>query len=496
MRKFILIIVVALYTVSGFSQTSKELFLVTDKKLSGNARFVGMGGAFNSVGGNSSGVLNNPAGIGIYRKADFSISTSSVFNRSTTNYFGNEGVNSQNGAEIEAASYVGPITFDNPETGWFNVNIGFFYNVLNDFNNSFYVKGDNSKMSMIDDFTQWANVDIRKYNSLSSREELASETYLINMDTVTGSFVNPYNKNGYGHTEILLEETSGTLGEYTVAFGGSFIHKLYLGGSFGIRSLFYKNSRSYKEDDPNDIINELSNFTYNSTETLTGTGFNFSFGAIFRPIESLRFGVSIHSPTLYSITSSLNLDMQANYDDGYSSKEFYSKFADLEYNLTTPYRFTAGVSYYFNKRGLISVDYEMLDYTLGNFSNNELDIDNKIDMDNVNSEIDDLYQVAHKLNVGAEYKIGFMSLRGGYVYKTSPFTSANSNYIYSRSNYSYQAFTGGLGFNFGSYYLDLAYLHSITENERYLYGESINEVKPAEIVLNENKIFVTLGFRF
>ena len=70
------------------AQNAYDAGYVLGNELNGTARFVGMGGAMSALGGDISVMGSNPAGIGIYRSNDFSLSfgfnnteTESLFNR-------------------------------------------------------------------------------------------------------------------------------------------------------------------------------------------------------------------------------------------------------------------------------------------------------------------------------------------------------------------------------------------------------------------------------
>ncbi|MGL5261751.1 MAG: hemin receptor, partial [Bacteroides sp.] len=52
------------------AQTIYDGELLTQKDLSGSARFVGMGGALGALGADISTMGTNPAGIGLYRSYD------------------------------------------------------------------------------------------------------------------------------------------------------------------------------------------------------------------------------------------------------------------------------------------------------------------------------------------------------------------------------------------------------------------------------------------
>lgn len=74
-RKFIItsgLAVAGMLPLAG--QSSYDAALLTGSELNGTARFVGMGGAMGALGGDISVIGTNPAGIGIYRSHDLSIS--------------------------------------------------------------------------------------------------------------------------------------------------------------------------------------------------------------------------------------------------------------------------------------------------------------------------------------------------------------------------------------------------------------------------------------
>ena len=72
------------------AQNAYDAERVLGNELNGTARFVGMGGAMGALGGDISVRGSNPAGIGIFRSNDFSVSfglnntaTASTFNGSS-----------------------------------------------------------------------------------------------------------------------------------------------------------------------------------------------------------------------------------------------------------------------------------------------------------------------------------------------------------------------------------------------------------------------------
>ncbi len=75
-RNRLFILAAAMLTASSAmqAQTSYEAAALLDTDLVGTARFVGMGGAMSALGADISTMGTNPAGIGLYRSWDLSMS--------------------------------------------------------------------------------------------------------------------------------------------------------------------------------------------------------------------------------------------------------------------------------------------------------------------------------------------------------------------------------------------------------------------------------------
>ena len=63
-----------LVAVAANAQNAYDAERVLGSDLNGTARYVGMGGAMSALGGDISVIGTNPAGIGIFRSNDFSVS--------------------------------------------------------------------------------------------------------------------------------------------------------------------------------------------------------------------------------------------------------------------------------------------------------------------------------------------------------------------------------------------------------------------------------------
>ena len=90
-----------------------------------------------------------------------------------------------------------------------------------------------------------------------------------------------------------------------------------------------------------------------------------------------------------------------------------------------------------------------------------------------------------ELRIGGEYKINRLSLRGGYRFEGSPYR--NGSTIGDLNSYS-----GGLGYNFGSTKLDLAYSYLERKSNQGFFERGFTD--GANISSKLNNVSLTLLF--
>ena len=102
----------------------------------------------------------------------------------------------------------------------------------------------------------------------------------------------------------------GSIDEYSIYFGGNFVNTVYWGIGIGITDLDYFNQTFYDEQlEGAQIADESGNATtigdayiaLDNIKHISGTGFNFKAGLIFKPINELRLGLAVHTPTYYDL---------------------------------------------------------------------------------------------------------------------------------------------------------------------------------------------------
>lgn len=149
----------------------------------------------------------------------------------------------------------------------------------------------------------------------------------------------------------------------------------------------------------------------------------------------------------------------------------------LIYRLRTPSKITLSSAIIFGKVGLIS-----LDYVSRNFQGLNLSGD---DFTNENLFFDDNLRRTNSFNVGTEWRLNRLSLRGGYRYQQSP----DANAIDSDNLQSYSA---GLGYNFGNFKVNLAYSNN-NRTGLYNFYPQFPQVDAAEIEIDNTMVTVGIA---
>jgi hypothetical protein len=496
MKKLIgLIALCSVYSLS-YSQNSFSsgyyidgVFL-SDMQGFSSARSTALAGAYSSLGGDLGAIGQNPAGIGVFRTSQFSFTPAFSSVNTNSTFSGQENTDFVYKMNLHNIGVNMNINTNNG-SGWQCVNLVLGYNQLANYNGTYKIAGTTNGTSMANEFVNYANGN--KVNDLNSYfEQLAFYSYVI--DTIPGSNGSSY-YSAYDNIPVRQQhilEKNGSVGTYYFGMGTNYDHKLYFGFNFNIISGDYQYKTSHSEMDVEDKITDHSfSFGYNLDTWVKG--WNLGIGVIYRPIEPLRLGLSIQTPSFIRITQETSTRMSATDDNGKTYVEVpvdeygYELGAMSEsYEISTPAKFTAGVSYLFEDIGLISFDYEIEDFTKIKFSNSDYGADY---FSAENSEMKDNMRVAQTFRFGVEAKLNRFYLRGGCAYKESPYSSEMLN-----SDAYTLLSTAGFGYNTGSTYIDFTYsLQTVSENY-LMYNHSA--LPKAELETTSGKILLTVGFKF
>ncbi len=497
MKKYSFLFIIALLMPFFIqAQNYEDALRYSQFQVQGTARAGAMGNAFGALGGDFTSVGINPAGIGLYRSDEITITPKSSHTKVEGLYWGTKAEDTDYKFTLNNLSYVATIPgVSNNELGIVTINLGIGYNRLKEFNSHSLVAGSNIQGSYLDYFADNANAGIWS----DYYEELAWKTDLLLQDKVTDKYYHDISDAGYGQNQRKSVSKSGSIDEYSFAIGLNFNYKLYVGASFAMTNVYYRETSQIFETDAQGNIPYFNEFSFNSNLRTYGYGNNFKFGVIYKPIQQIRLGVSVHTPTWYRLHDSFETSMHSSltYDDGNGEYHEYSPYNTYDYSLDTPLRWTFSGAVVIAKKGLLSVDYELVNYGSSKLRH----AGDGYDFVPENMDISELYKSTGNLRIGGEYKVSkSVSLRGGFEYHESAFNSYAFGVSQPNSNSNLMVYSGGIGYRTGLFFADIAYRYSTIDNYELPYPTPVSEEWPAPKQINfntvKNDVLFTIGYRF
>lgn len=514
---------------------ASSLLSLSQREAVGTARSMGMGGAFTSLGADMSSFGYNPAGFGMYQRDEISASLGlGITNAKNYNAYNTSDNNSVRfdvnniGASFKIYEGTGKLVA---------VNFAFGYNKTADYNYDMSYAGPATVSSLADAFADIANANgliINADNKIADNRGY----YDYDLDpyywgAVMGYKAGLINKgaNGWYPDEIapgaqMSQYTNlrsrGSAGEFSFAFGFNINNIVYLGASLDIQSISREQTIYYDEyidyegarPDATAYPYQLQDFRFAQSMELNGSGVGAKFGIVVRPVEALRIGFAVHTPTYYSVayrySASLSSKALSAGNNPYGwevingsvyaneSTPILQDGGDNRWCFTTPTRLLAGVSYAISRYAIISVDYQYDAYRAlkWNYTPVDTGYTNDIFHNNVKG--------AHTVRAGVEAKpLPWLALRVGGGYRTKLL----------RENYDFAAFSepvkdrlwyasAGVGFRVSEVTsIDLAYQYRNTRYSDYYsfyteLGGTPNASPMYGLDLINHNIAVTFAFRF
>ena len=186
-----------------------------------------------------------------------------------------------------------------------------------------------------------------------------------------------------GVTQNQVVNTSGGITDFGLGMSGNLGDKFYLGASLLWSYIDYERTSTYTETDA--TTNPNNDFNYFKTEEYlktSGLGINLKMGMIFKPVEYIRLGLAVHTPTFYNLedryATTVTTDVEGYTGSGpqtQSSRDFNNgQNGEFTYDMLNPWRLMAGFSYVFREekditrqKGFISADVEWVSYKGSSF---------------------------------------------------------------------------------------------------------------------------------
>ena len=497
----------------------------------GTARSMAMAGAFTSLGGDIASMGINPAGLGMYRSNDISFSPMMGF-QSADNSATAWGENEQSRFALSNLGVVFNL-YENPSTRLVSVSMGLGYNRVADFNYRYGFTSQSGASSapyrsiadafslmmgqsgLFPDNNGALNYDYR--DAYYWGGILAYNGYLLDVgEDNLGKFYTTADRlgvnAGVGHTVGM--QSRGSVGEYDISFGLNIDNKLYLGFTWGIQSVRWKQQMYYGEDYLYDSAPVYSDgaplkepaewMDYNQAVEVKGTGMNAKIGLIYRPVEALRLGVALHTPTYYALERSYQAYMGTNLSFGGvgDTTPILEDYGENTWDFYSPTRLMFGASYTFGRFAVLSVDYERDWYNGIRVKNIPMGFD--LTEDDYRHEFKTNFKGSNTLRIGAEVKpLPNFALRAGYGVAEGALRNDKSLYYNTPLNERTTCYSAGVGFAFGATTLDLAYQHIANKQTEYMLFYAMDEMGIFDTAspyyrtdFNRNYFTLSIGYRF
>lgn len=530
-KRLVIILAISLIAKFSIAQDYFDAVLLSQNGYLGTARSVSMGNAFGALGGDFTSASINPAGIGVYRSGEFSITPSYTFANSSADYLGSTTNRNANLFSFSNVGYVVTTDNDDLSDGIVSFSFAIGYNRLKDFKSKQRIIGNNAETTLLDYYTDYAN-DINNTLIFDPHfEGMAYNTYLVNDDpdpeVVQGIFFNDlgiyesedvaggigYYQTGVApHQQVKIVNTSGSLNEFVLSFAGNIQHRTYFGATIGIQTVDYLQSSRFSEFDNKDESEFFEHYDQDENVIISGAGLNLKLGFIHRISRNLRFGVAFHTPTWYALNYESDKNINAYFDQvvgddysGYQTVWDDNNYNTYDYQLATPYKALISAAYQYGLRLTLSVDYEYLDYGKSKFNDFSYDA-----FDYTNKNLDNRNYLAASNNIrgGVELKITpAVSLRGGYEFIGNAWEASHNNQEIINSNDNLSIASFGLGYRGSDYFFDFSLsriysqeqlsVHQIPvfQSSTYYNNVAVNK-HIANLTQNRYRASFTIGMKF
>lgn len=532
----------SLFMAHAHAQETYENTKLIDNDLNGTARYVGMGGAMEALGADISVINSNPAGIGLFRRSSGSVSFGLVSQDGASSFkYGNK-----TNASFDQAGFVYSLR-DGRRTF---INFGFNYHKSKNFdyilNAASGLNGASQhKLSYMKALANENNLDKTssgwrgKFSYTSQLDNLYYNTLM--MTSSDGFFYNDASRYEFGRAE------TGYIGEYNFNTSVNVNDRVYLGITIGIHDVHYTGHSLYNEALVNLNNQTAGDITVNDERRITGTGYNASFGIIFRPVDAspFRIGLSVTTPTWYDLKTSnyTYLINNTKADGGGKLQGDYPNYTtgeSYEFKLFTPWKFGVSLGHTVGNYLALGASYEYADYSrLDTRVNDGYDVDYWGDVyehsssdEPMNRHTRETLKAVSTLKIGAEAKVmPNLAVRAGYNYVSPMFKkegykdgnidSYGSNYSSATDYTNWEAtnrYTVGVGYTLGKMSFDLAYQYAQINGKFHPFADSYldytypgqdsngNDVTMTESLDNyanavkvsnkRNQLLLTLTYRF
>lgn len=555
-RFFTILIAVSALAVSASAQDSYYAELLSRNNYYGTARSIALGGAMTALGGDLGSITYNPAGSAVNDYCQFTISPGLVISSTGASYdpLGKESYDRS--LRTKHTKFIMPnmglnLVFYPEDSAWITAtSLGFIANTTNNYLSYSSAGGVNSATSFLAGLASGANglsynnmplalITAYDANQFGEYGPVGSYRYVGNNEALSADETRHYIPGQLNQNAIY--NTWGSKTDYISNIGFNVGDVFYFGFNLGITALAYRREEFFTEsavqpeqfpiimyDEAGGLVkanylNSSNGYKLNSN----AIGIYGRFGFIWLPSGNIRIGAAIQTPTAFEVNEEWSYSAKSTYDlaafDGSASNS-----ASDTYNFRAPYIVDAGIAYTVPGVGLLSLDYELTDYSVMKYSYPDTDFLAEDLWATTNYINRTFCGVSHSVRAGVEFKpMPSLALRAGYSFVSDPekwFKDSNGNRVNAETWQGYNqilsggghfdsythAISAGLGYSSpGSFFFDLALRSTFypqTYYAPYYYacsdvmdkdGVRLNTAAPMEILDRALvDVVATLGWRF
>lgn len=513
MKKIIFILTFFTCTGTLLAQDPTDALRYSWTAASGTARQQAVGGAMTSLGGDLSATFVNPAGLAFYKTGDFVLSPGYNLWKNKATYYSRTEQDKRNALSFGTTGLVIGSGSSKDRRGRSSTSaLALAVNRTASFGSNLVYRGSNNQNSYSHKFLEEIN-GVRDANAVASNypygSSLAFNTYWI--DTIAGGSSGNYQFQTRSpfSTGVLQEnvvEARGGITEMALGLAGSKNDKFFYGFTLGVPFLNYDRTSTFTEADAS--ANANNKFDYASiTQNLAtkGSGINLKMGFIYKPVEYVRLGLAIHTPTFYRLTDTYSASVTTN-TEGYKgiqtqSSNIFNNNQDgqFAYFMFTPYRVMASASYVLREiedvrkqRGFLTADIEYVNYKASSYTTDpegDNSQETKDYLKSLNKAIDNAYKGALNFKAGGELKFTTIMTRLGMAYYGNPYKN-----IAGEKGSRFQL-SGGLGYRNKGIFIDLTYVHTMGKDVDFAYRLQNRAFSGASLKQTGGNVILTVGFK-
>lgn len=325
-------------------------------------------------------------------------------------------------------------------------------------------------------------------------------------------------------------EREGRLTE--ASFGGAVeaARGLMVGATLNLAFGTYRSSQFFEEVDANDEnvpadyivlpeepanVAQLQGFDALELEETTESdlrGGSFRFGLSGDAGNGLRGGLTVETPTFYTVEQTFRTRIRTSFDetlldDGTVSEGGFLEYeesggrseyerSNRTYDFVTPWRFGAGVSA--NTRVLtggaadltLAADLELVDWTQAELTASPFEV-------SVNDAVERNYRAVINTRLGAEYRLGDLSLRAGYAYYPDPHEEEDTELPGDETVNSSRTFlSAGLGYRVRQVQVNVGFQQERFDDRYVPYSFNVDDPPIVDEEIIRNRFVLGASYSF